>query len=43
MDLKLLEFLGREIPNSIEDIIESLDLLIGSIDSAIDLVGKKVN
>ena len=43
MDLKLLEFLGREVPNSIEDIRESLDLLIGSIDSAIDLVGEKVN
>lgn len=43
MDLKLLEFLGREVPNSIEDIRESLDLLIGSVDSAIDLVGEKVN
>lgn len=43
MDLKLLEFLGREVPSSIEDIRESLDLLIGSIDSAIDLVGEKVS
>lgn len=43
MDLKLLEFLGKEAPNSIEDIREALDLLLNSIDSAIDLVGERVN
>ena len=43
MDFKIFEFLGQEAPNSIYDIRESLDLLMGSIDSAIDLVGEKVS
>lgn len=43
MDLKVFEFLGREVPSSVSDIREALDLLATSIDSAIEKVGEKVN
>ena len=42
VDLKAFEFLGKEVPSSISDIREALDLLATSIDSAIDQVGEKV-
>lgn len=42
MDLKVFEFLGKEVPSSISDIREALDLLATSIDSAVDQVGEKV-
>ena len=41
MDLKLFEFLGEEVPSSVGDIREALDLLASSIDSAIERVGEK--
>lgn len=43
MDLKVFEFLGKEVPSSIGDIREALDLLATSIDSAIEQVGEKVS
>jgi len=43
MDLEVFEFLGKEVPSSISDIREAMDLLATSIDSAIDKVGEKVN
>ncbi|ASW42855.1 hypothetical protein [Clostridium isatidis] len=43
MDFKAFEFLGKEVPSSISDIREAMDLLATSIDSAIDKVGEKVN
>ena len=42
MDLKVFEFLGAEVPSSVGDIREALDLLVTSIDSAVDQVGEKV-
>lgn len=42
MDIKVFEFLGEEVPGSIEDIRESLDLLSNSIDSALSNVGEKL-
>lgn len=42
VDLKVFEFLGKEVPSSISDIREVLDLLAASIDSAVDQVGEKV-
>lgn len=42
MDLKVFEFLGVEVPGSVGDIREALDLLATSIDSAIEQVGEKV-
>ncbi|WP_195468137.1 hypothetical protein [Clostridium sp. D43t1_170807_H7] len=41
MDLKLFEFLAEEVPSSVGDIREALDLLASSIDSAIERVGEK--
>lgn len=41
MDLKLFEFLSEEVPSSVGDIREALDLLASSIDSAIERVGEK--
>lgn len=43
MNLEVFEFLGKEVPNSMGDIREALDLLATSIDSTIDRVGEKVN
>ena len=43
MDLKVFEFLGKEAPSAVEDIREALDLLVTSIDSAVEQVGEKVN
>lgn len=43
VDLKVFEFLGKEVPSSVGDIREALDLLATSIDSAIEQVGEKVN
>ncbi|WP_288221542.1 hypothetical protein [uncultured Clostridium sp.] len=43
MDFKVFEFLGKEVPNSVGDIREALDLLATSIDTAIEEVGQKVN
>ena len=42
MDLKVFEFLGAEVPNSVGDIREALDLLATSIDTAIEQVGEEV-
>lgn len=42
MDLKVFEFLGEEVPSSVGDIREALDLLATSIDTAIEQVGEKV-
>lgn len=43
MDFKIFEFLGAEVPSSVGDIREALDLLATSIDTAIEQVGEKVN
>ncbi|WP_308780166.1 hypothetical protein [uncultured Clostridium sp.] len=43
MDLKVFEFLGKEVPGAIDDIREVLDLLSTSIDGAIEQVGGKVS
>lgn len=43
MDIKLFEFLGREVPSSVSEIRETLDLLSSSLESAIDQVGEKAN
>lgn len=43
MDLKVFEFLGKEVPMAISDIREAMDLLAASIDSAIEQVGEKVS
>lgn len=43
MDLKVFEFLGAEVPSSVGDIREALDLLATSIDTAIEQVGEKVS
>lgn len=43
MDFKVFEFLGTEVPSSVSDIREALDLLATSIDAAIEQVGEKVN
>ncbi|HCW53873.1 MAG TPA: hypothetical protein DG753_09075 [Clostridium sp.] len=43
MDFKVFEFLGEEVPSSVGDIREALDLLATSIDAAIEQVGEKVN
>lgn len=43
VDVKLFEFLGREVPSSVSDIREALDLLATSIESAIDQVAEKAN
>lgn len=42
MDLKIFEFLGVEVPGSVGNIREALDLLATSIDSAIEQVGERV-
>lgn len=38
MDLKVFEFLGKEVPDSVDDIREALDLLVTSIEGASDQV-----
>lgn len=43
MESKVLEFLGKEVPSSVGDIREALDLLATSIDTAIEQVGEKVS
>ncbi|MPM71191.1 hypothetical protein [Clostridium sp. C8] len=43
MNLKVFEFLGAEVPSSVGDIREALDLLATSIDTAIEQVGEKVS
>lgn len=43
MELKVFEFLSKEVPSYVGDIREALDLLASSIDSAIEGVGEKVN
>lgn len=43
MDLKIFELLGKEVPTSVGDIREALDLLATSIDTAIEQVGQKVS
>ncbi|MDO5039561.1 hypothetical protein [Clostridium sp.] len=43
MDMKVFEFLNVEAPSSVGDIREALDLLVASIDSAIEQVGEKLN
>lgn len=43
MDIKLLEFLGNEVPSSVSEIREALDLLLSSIEGALDEVAEKVN
>lgn len=42
MDIKVFELLGRELPSSVSDIREALDLLSTSIESAIDGIADKV-
>ena len=41
MNLKVFEFLGKEVQSSTTDIREALDLLLTSIDSAIEQVDEK--
>lgn len=43
MELKVFEFLGAEVPSSVGDIREALDLLATFIDTAIEQVGEKVS
>ncbi|MBM6820359.1 hypothetical protein H6A19_13635 [Clostridium saudiense] len=43
MELKVFEFLEQEVPSSVDDIREALDLLATSIDSAVEQIGEKVN
>lgn len=43
MYLKLVEFLSKEVPSSVSEIRESLDLLASCIESAIDQVADKAN
>lgn len=43
MDIKKIEFLAKEVPASVSEIREALDLLSSSIDSSIDQVAEKVN
>ncbi|MBB6696666.1 hypothetical protein [Clostridium algidicarnis] len=43
MDIKTFEFLAKEVPTSISEIREALDLLSSSIDSSIDQIGEKVS
>lgn len=43
VDIKLFEFLGIEVPSTVSEIREALDLLSSSIESAIDQVGEKAN
>lgn len=43
MELKILDFLGEEVPGSVGDIREALDLLGLSIENAIEQVGEKVS
>ena len=43
MDLKVFEFLGKEVPSSVGDIREALDLLATSIDTAVEQVGERVS
>ena len=43
MDMKVFEFLNVEAPSSVGDIREALDLLVASINSAIEQVGEKLN
>lgn len=43
MDIKLFEFLSKEVPSSANEIREALDLLSSSIESSIDQVADKVN
>ena len=43
MDLKVFEFLGKEVPSSVGDIREALDLLATSIDTAVEEVGERVS
>ncbi|WP_308780170.1 hypothetical protein [uncultured Clostridium sp.] len=42
MDLKVFEYLVKEVPSSISDIRDAMDLLETSIESAIDKIGEKV-
>ncbi len=43
VELKVFEFLEQEVPSSVDDIREALDLLATSIDSAVGQIGEKVN
>lgn len=43
MDLKVLDFLYEEVPSSVGDIRDALELLGVSIEGALDQVGEKVN
>lgn len=42
MNLEILKFLEEEVPNTIEDIRESLDLVSISLENALEQIGKKV-
>lgn len=43
MNKELIEFLSEEVPNSLSDIREVLDLLVVVIDDSIDKIGERVN
>ena len=43
MDLKVFEFLGKEVPSSVGDIREALDLLATSIDTAVEQFVERVS
>lgn len=43
IDKKLFEFLNNEVPSSVSEIREALDLLASSIESSIDQVAEKAN
>ena len=43
MNKELIEFLSEEVPNSLSDIREVLDLLVVAIDDSIDKIGERVN
>lgn len=42
MNLEIFKFLEEEVPNSVEDIRESLDLVSISLENALEQIGKKV-
>ena len=43
MEKELFEFLNKEVPNSLRDIREVLDLLVTTMDGTIDEIGKGVS
>lgn len=43
MEIELLEFINKEASDSVSDIREVLELLVTTIDTALDQVGEKVN